>query len=410
MIIALAISTALSAVPLVFAQGQKAAGHKPTVLPIKNDRFAASDSPKQPITDWTFEPITVEIDDSDWRVKIGAKGGATASVTADGPGVLLQSTGDLARGDLISAPLHIKPFRWVKVGVEYTIESGEPLLFTCLRPTQDRSLVDLEFLPKTAPGEKRRAFVMLHTGALDGDYSVSISIAGTGSARIFILKAREEGEYPRPTKPALVVDLMHDPPVTNGPYAWEDVEKLVKVNGFPSVEYVSYARLSEDKLESIDPGLVLLSAFVDRTQNPDRRKIMQATQTVIRSNRPLLGVGMGHQIIARVQNAPEMDRVPEFGPTRLQVVAEDPAFAGLPRPPYFYASESHNGIVRDVPPQAEVIATSERVLTQAFRYTGGRCYTFQANIESGWEHACPEACLVWKNLLRQWGLAPPAQQ
>lgn len=402
----------LCGLPLASGQTNEVGIAKPRLLPVKNDRFAAGGTAEQPIADWTFEAITVSVnaDEAAWHVQIGTAGAAGLSVPEDGRGALLQGTTEFARGDLVSAPLPLKPFRWVNVGVEYAVESGEPLVFVCLRPTQDRALVDLEFLPKTAPGEKRKAFALLHTGALDGDYSISVSILGTGSARFFVLKAREEGDYPRPTKPALIVDLMHDPPVTEGPAAWDDAQKLVKVYGFPSLEYVSYARLTPDVLKTIDPALVLLSAFVDRAQNPDQQRMLAAVRTVLDSKVPLLSVGLGHQIIARAEQAERMDRVPEFGPTRIGVVADDPVFAGLPRHPFFYASESHNNIVRDVPPRAEVIAASERVLTQAFRYAGGRCYTFQANLESGWEHACPEACLVWKNVLRRWGLAPPARQ
>ena len=408
----LGAAAALLTVPSVFGQTDGASRSKATLLPIKNDRFAAGGTAEQPVADWTFESITVDLDRDAvaWHVNVDSEGDAAASIPGDGRGVVLHTTTDFARGDLISAPIHIRPFRWVKVGVEYAVESGDPLVFICLRPTKDRSLVDLEFLPKTTPGEKRKAFVMLHSGALDGDYSVSVSISGIGSARVLVLKAREQDNYPRPAKPALVVDLMHDQPMTDGAHTWHGVKKLVDVYGFPSIEYVSYTQLTREKLDAVDPALVLLSAYVDRSQNPDHRKIIQATQTVMRYDVPLLGIALGHQVIARAQNATQMDRVPEFGPTRLEVVADDPVFAGLPRHPYFFATESHNNIVRDVPPGAEVIATSERVLTQAFRYPGKRCYTFQANIESAWEYTCPEACIVWKNVLRQWKLVPPLRK
>ena len=77
------------------------------------------------------------------------------AIPKDGEGVLLSGKGDLARGDLVSAPINVKPFHWVRVTVEYVVESGDPALFVCLRPTSDPSLVDLAFLPKESPGERR---------------------------------------------------------------------------------------------------------------------------------------------------------------------------------------------------------------------------------------------------------------
>jgi GMP synthase-like glutamine amidotransferase len=374
-------------------------------LPIQNDRFAAGDKPGQPVMDWTFESI--KVDAGTGRVTVGPKGDAALVVPEDGEGVVLQGSGDAARGDLTSAPFRMKPFRWVKVGIEYTIESGEPLLFVSLRPVKERSLVDLEFVPRTEPGEKRQAFVNLHSGALKGKYSISVSLMGKGSARVFRIEATEEGRYPRPDKPALVITLAHGRSKSKTPEGWEEVHKLVKVYGFPSIKFVSYQDITEKKLKAVDPALVLLPAFIDSSEDLDRQKIMQATQTVAAYDAPLLGVGLGHQLLAMAHGV-ELDREPEFGPTRHEVVAEDPIFAGLPRS-YFLALESHNGIVRTAPENAEIIAASEKVLTQVFRYPGKPWYTFQANLDKGWEYGCPEACLVWKNVLRQWGLVPPVE-
>lgn len=411
-LLALAGSVQLLAWPHANSQPPRAGDSDEVLLPIKNDRFAAGPAGEQPIADWTFESLTLELDPDDFsaRLRSGPKGDATIAVLKDGQGAILEGTTDTARGDLISSPCPLKPFRWVKVGVEYTIESGEPLVFVCLRPTKDRSLVDLEFLPKTKPGEKRKAFVRLHSGSLDGDYSVSFSIVGAGSARVFILKAKEDGDYPRPTKPAVVIDLMHEQPAKDGPNRWSDIDKLSKVFGFPAIEYISYTAVTAEKLKALDPALILLWPYADPTENPSRQQIAAATRTAAHYGAPLIGVGLGHQVLAQVEKNVAMDRVAEFGPTRLEVVADDPIFAGLPRLPYFFVCESHRSIVRETPPGAEVIATSEKVVNQAFRYSGQRWYTFQANLEREWEYACPEACIVWKNILRGWGLVPPVDK
>jgi GMP synthase-like glutamine amidotransferase len=409
---ALAGGVQFLALPHARGQTAQVGGANEVLLPIKNDRFAADPAGEQPIADWTFESLALEINPDDFSGKLreSPKGDATVLVPNDGQGAILEGTADTARGDLISSPCPLNPFRWIKVGVEYAVESGEPLVFVCLRPTKNRSLVDIEFLPKTGLGEKRKAFVRLHSGSLDGDYSLSFSILGTGSARVLTLKAKEEGDYPRPAKPAVVIDLMHERPATDGPNRWTDIYKLVKVFGFPTIEFISYTEVTAEKLNALDPALILLWPYADQAVNPNRQQIIAATRTAARHGAPLIGVGLGHQILAQAQKDVAMDRVAECGPTRLEVVADDPIFAGLPRLPHFFASESHRSIVREVPPGAEVIATSEKVMTQTFRYSGRRCYTFQANLERDWEVACPEACVIWKNMLRGWGLVPPAEK
>lgn len=411
-LITLACGLQVALTPAAVGQEKEAGRANEALLPIKNDRFAAGGTAEQPITDWTFESLSMDVNPDDFSstVRIGPRGDATIAIPTDGTGVTLQGTTDLARGDLVSSPCALKPFRWVKVGVEYVVESGEPLVFVCLRPTKDRSLVDLEFLPKAAPGEKRKAFVRLHTGSLDGDYSIAVSIHGTGSVRFLIVKAKEDGEYPRPTRPAVVIDLMHERPATEGLHRWNEIYKLETVYGFPAIQFLSYTEVTPAKLKALDPALILLWPYADREQNPDRQKLIAATRAAARHGAPLIGTGLGHQILAQAEKNVAMDREVEVGPTRLDIVADDPVFAGLPRPSHFFAEESHRFIVREVPPGAEIIASSETVVTQAFHYTGKPWYTFQPNIERGWEIACPEACIVWKNLLRGWGLAPPAEK
>ena len=69
-------------------------------------------------------------------------------------------------------------------------------------------------------------------------------------------------------------------------------------------------------------------------------------------------------------------------------------------------SESHQGMVQDSFALPALLASSEICETQIYRYADEPWYTFQGHIERGWESACPEAYLLWKNMLRNWGLAP----
>ena len=86
---------------------------------------------------------------------------------------------------------------------------------------------------------------------------------------------------------------------------------------------------------------------------------------------------------------------------------DDPIFAGLPRYPVFVASESHRAMIHDAEfGTAENLASSQICETQVFRYPGKPWYTFQPHIEREWEYSCPEAYLLWKNMLRNWDLIP----
>ncbi len=59
-----------------------------------------------------------------------------------------------------------------------------------------------------------------------------------------------------------------------------------------------------------------------------------------------------------------------------------------------------------MPDGAEVIAKSKKVPVEVLRFREKPWYTFQAHIEREWEYACPEAYILWQNMLRKWKLAP----
>ena len=126
---------------------------------------------------------------------------------------------------------------------------------------------------------------------------------------------------------------------------------------------------------------------------------------------------LGHQVLAMTRGgqlgaAFETDAdgnrtiLWEWGPTMIKAVKEDPLFKGLPRYPDFCASESHRGIVVGDVEGAMLLASTDQCKTQIFRYDGKPWYTFQAHIEREWGEGCPEACLLWKNMLRYFFLAP----
>lgn len=96
---------------------------------------------------------------------------------------------------------------------------------------------------------------------------------------------------------------------------------------------------------------------------------------------------------------------PESAPTILTAVKDDPIFKGLPRYPRFPALSNHDHAIKDAFRGVGLIASSEVCKAHIFHYRGKPWYTFQAHIEQGWSHVCPEAMLLWKNLLRYFFLA-----
>jgi GMP synthase (glutamine-hydrolysing) len=82
---------------------------------------------------------------------------------------------------------------------------------------------------------------------------------------------------------------------------------------------------------------------------------------------PLLGLCFGHQMIAQALGG-EVARNPrgrEIGTVRVDRVADDPLFAGLPR--RFDVNCTHVDVVAKLPPRAEVLATTAHDDASAFR-------------------------------------------
>jgi GMP synthase (glutamine-hydrolysing) len=82
---------------------------------------------------------------------------------------------------------------------------------------------------------------------------------------------------------------------------------------------------------------------------------------------PLLGICFGHQMIAQalggdVQKNP---RGREIGTVRVDRLLDDPLFAGLPRS--FHVNATHVDAVVELPPHAEVLATTPQDPAAAFR-------------------------------------------
>jgi len=387
-------------------------------IEIENGDLAPGDSEDYPVDCWYFESPRLVVDEATGRSRAVIEPGEEAALIHGGAGgVLIEGKTEMARIDLRSMPFEVEPFHWVAVTVEYQVESRGAAPFVSLFPKADRSLVDLEFLPPSEPGKKGTATIKLHSGASTGSYCLCLSLAGKGAVRYFSVNAYEGDAYPRCTKPAFVLDMLHVDPPRGGRLGWKNAEKLVSVLGFSSLEHLHFKEVTAEKLARIDPALIVLSPKSEEIGRNEVEEIMEAIETVTAHGAPVVGICLGHQVLAMAHGgnlARKYDEGPdgeeillnEFGDFMIRIVKDDPIFARLPRAPYFCASESHNSMVHGAFDGAELLASTEICDTQIYRYPHKPWYTFQAHIERNWEFACAESYIIWKNLLRHFFLAP----
>ena len=404
---------------LLLAPSWAAAEEEGRVLSLENPGFAIRNQTDCPPAPWIFESLELDVDPktSRARVNIGPKGAARMLPPEKSGNAILRGDSVFARGDLISEPMSLPAFRWVEVTVDYTLLKGDPRAFVCLRPVKDRSLVDLAFLPLKGMGERNRARVRIHTGLHEGDYALALSILGEGEVAYHRVTALETGPYPRPEGAVLVVDMLHVKPPKDGKLSWSNAAKFTEVFGFSEVKHLHFTEVTAEKLREAAPALIVLSPKSEPIGRNEGMRILETLKTVTAHEAPILGICLGHQVLAmsrggglgrKAQEDEEGNRtfLSEWGPTMIDIVKDDPIFTGLPRKPRFCASESHRALVTGEIDGAVVLASTEICETQIIKYTGKPWYTFQCHIEREWEFACPEACVLFKNVLRHFFLAP----
>ena len=115
-------------------------------------------------------------------------------------------------------------------------------------------------------------------------------------------------------------------------------------------------------------GFIITGSSSSVTERADWMLRAEAlVREIVHARRPLLGICFGHQLIAQALGG-EVTRNPrgrEIGTVRLQRVADDPIFAGLPR--NFDVHATHVDAVARLPPGAEVLARTELDAVASFR-------------------------------------------
>lgn len=367
----------------------RSAPDRPTPLRIANPTFQRGPDSDHPVDRWQFLE----------RVP-----GAACVRNPANDGAILMATSEIARGDLLSRPLRLKPWRDVDVTIEYETLFGEPVVFVGVRPYLNRVLVDQDFVPMLPPGRKSKGTVHLHAGLTEGDYAVQVSICGRGVAKITSIEATKGGFYKRPEHPAFVLDILNTKCPPDHTLRWTAIDKLRTVYGFPEIISRHYSEFSKEDLTAAKPGLLLISGTGG--VGKDRPKVLDVIRVLWDYPAPLVGICGGHQYMALAKASGKLGKlkVKAVGPTRIEIVRDDPIFEGLPRRPLFIARENHNYYVTRAPPGTKILAQSETGEIEALRYTRKPWYTFQCHIEANWHLSCVEAPVIWKNLLRKFKL------
>ncbi|MFK7820098.1 MAG: type 1 glutamine amidotransferase [Planctomycetaceae bacterium] len=111
---------------------------------------------------------------------------------------------------------------------------------------------------------------------------------------------------------------------------------------------------------------------------------LQSLRTVHASGIPTFASCWGHQAMARamggtVVHAPEYAEVGSMEMRLTESGRADPVFAGLPDP--FRAQVGHEDTVTELPPNTTLLASSDRCLTHAYRFTNAPVYCTQFHPE-----------------------------
>ncbi len=172
------------------------------------------------------------------------------------------------------------------------------------------------------------------------------------------------------------------------------------------VYHVPVEALGEDELEGILSSVraVVLSGGPASVWEKRHDRIVEK---VLEAGLPVLGICYGHQLLAHVLGGVVgRSPKPEFGPTYVEIVRDDPIFRGFPRRLRVWMS--HNDAVLKPPEDAKVLAVSPGSPVAAFRYKDRITYGVQWHPEVVHSERGKDLLSNWVDLVgleRSWNIA-----
>lgn len=153
-------------------------------------------------------------------------------------------------------------------------------------------------------------------------------------------------------------------------------------------------------------GFILLGgrmSALDDTTYPWLRSLYALVKTAVEREIPVLGICLGHQIIAQAlggQVQVNSSTGAQEGPCEISLTtagAQDPVIGALQAFGALVLYESHNDVVTELPPGAIELATSSECPVQAFRYGSAIGVQFHPeaapeDMERWWQLGHPEDC------------------
>lgn len=173
------------------------------------------------------------------------------------------------------------------------------------------------------------------------------------------------------------------------------------------VRVLHYSNLTEDRLAGMAPRALILAPSPDPWSRYPAKTLAAAEQAVRHFRGPLLGIGGGHQLLARAWGAEVRDMADEkgeFGTVKVRIVREDPLWAGLPTE--FDAVTGHREEVAAVPEDFVPLAETDACRVQAMRHSSRPIYGLQFRPEDPRGARLPARGIV-RNFLVVAHIAPP---
>lgn len=186
-------------------------------------------------------------------------------------------------------------------------------------------------------------------------------------------------------KKILVIDNTFDPP-----HGCPEIQDLLRkaASSLGEIE-IEAVRAPDSKIPSdlskYDGAVLSGSKTRISETEPWIEAEMSAIRQLFERKIPTLGICYGEQLIARTMGGDTgQAKNAEFGWVELEVSAESPIFAGMPKK--FFSFEYHRDEVRKLPPGFNLTASSGECAVQAYDVQGSPMWGLQFHPERGVEH------------------------